>query len=431
MLTLALALALAVEPISSLSGPIFSDPSRMGAALLSFAPASGAGMGAECACAAVTGAKGEALTFTRASTLACTIGPTMSGIHNGDVVDCGANLPRAMRAGDGTGSIGLSVFPAAAEMLLRTSEMENAAWVYAGGGGSAAPAVWVNDAGAPDGTETADAVHFFAASGVAYSVGYQSHAATVPLTASLYIMGARPPDGGVPQSGTIDLNIDGLANQCTTCSFNATTWTRCARENVTVGGTKYIEFGHYGNTCGNNRTQPSDVLIWRVNSTNTARVFPSVEATSATVNSAASVGYLAVSTARALASAEASVASGTAYLANMHLWSIWQDANNYSYAKTSGVTPATVTCGYVVGGSSYTGATTGNLAASATSRVSCSYDGTNVRACLDGTCNETARAFTLFATPTRIYVGADIAGANQTTGTIAGLRADVAPGRFR
>lgn len=40
-------------------------------AFFEFAPASGAGMGTACACAAVTGAKGEPLTFTRASVAEC------------------------------------------------------------------------------------------------------------------------------------------------------------------------------------------------------------------------------------------------------------------------------------------------------------------------------------------------------------------------
>jgi hypothetical protein len=64
-------------------------------AFFEFAPASGAGMGTACACTTPTGAKGEALTFTRAGDATCSKqGLATTGIANGDLVACTGNQPR-------------------------------------------------------------------------------------------------------------------------------------------------------------------------------------------------------------------------------------------------------------------------------------------------------------------------------------------------
>lgn len=72
--------------------PNQDDTSR---ALFEFAPTSGAGMGTACACAAITGAKGEAVTTTRTGNATCSKqGNASTGIANADLVECAANLPR-------------------------------------------------------------------------------------------------------------------------------------------------------------------------------------------------------------------------------------------------------------------------------------------------------------------------------------------------
>lgn len=97
-------------------------------------PASGAGAGAACACTTPTGAKGEALTFTRASNGTCTKtatgGLATSGIANGDLVVCSSNQPRTEY--DGAGTLGLLVESARSNVLLRSDALTNAAWADVG-----------------------------------------------------------------------------------------------------------------------------------------------------------------------------------------------------------------------------------------------------------------------------------------------------------
>lgn len=102
-------------------------------AFFEFAPASGAGMGTECACAAVTGAKGEALTFSRASSATCTPGVTgtrTTGIADNSLVTCANNQPRIER--DNNGVLGFRVESAGSNVLLRFIDYANAAWTDVG-----------------------------------------------------------------------------------------------------------------------------------------------------------------------------------------------------------------------------------------------------------------------------------------------------------
>ena len=74
-------------------------------AFFEFAPTSGAGMPAACSSTAPTGAKGEALTFSRGSGAVCTKtatgGLVTSGIADGDLVEMGSNVVRVEYASTG------------------------------------------------------------------------------------------------------------------------------------------------------------------------------------------------------------------------------------------------------------------------------------------------------------------------------------------
>jgi hypothetical protein len=89
-------------------------------AFFEFAPASGAGMGAECACAAVTGAKGEAMTFTRASVGYCTK-------SDYTLVQCTANQPRVMPGRPGV-PLGYLQEKDATNLVLQNSDLAQATW---------------------------------------------------------------------------------------------------------------------------------------------------------------------------------------------------------------------------------------------------------------------------------------------------------------
>lgn len=95
--------ALPAQPM----GPIVSSPATRGGvsyAMMEFAPASGAGMSSECACTNVSAATGQPLVLNRPSTAVCTKGSfgfRLTNIADGDLVECGVNLPRIERDADG------------------------------------------------------------------------------------------------------------------------------------------------------------------------------------------------------------------------------------------------------------------------------------------------------------------------------------------
>ena len=226
-----------------------------------FAPSTGIGMGAACACVNPTGSRGETMTFTRSSDAFCTKANTTSSILNGDLVACSTDQIRVMPGGDGTGALGTLLEITRTNAILRSQEFDNAAWtkdrVVA-----AAPVVWANDAGAPDGTATADAIHIDATSGGQQSIVYQTGAGNNVSSLSLYVKGAVPPDGGVAQAGQIDfITVVSSAQVCAVCSYAANTWTRCTMENLNINLGGYLWFGNDSFNCPGTKTA-QDVLVW-------------------------------------------------------------------------------------------------------------------------------------------------------------------------
>jgi hypothetical protein len=253
VIALALALTLAQLP-GDLDGPIFSNPATMGGvtgAFFEFAPASGAGMGAACACTAPTGAKGEALTFTRASTAMCTAtasgGLATTGIANGDLVLCTTNAPRVEY--DSAGTKGLLVEGARTNSVLRSQELNDAQWTTVG----TAMTVTANAGTAPDGTLTAERLQIPATSGSGLSLRAQTGLTSGAHTASCYVKGY----GGT--SGALDIYQSGASFSCGACTYSGSTWTRCS---LSAGAS--VTTLHIGNDsldCGASRSA-QDVLIW-------------------------------------------------------------------------------------------------------------------------------------------------------------------------
>lgn len=228
-------------------------------AFFEFAPASGAGMGTACACTTPTGAQGEVLTFTRASSGTCLKGNTTTGIANGDMVTCSSNQPRVMPGGDGSGGNGLLVEGARTNSLLRSEEVDNAAWLKGNDGTSSNPVVTANAAVAPDGTTTADRVEFPATTAAQRSFAAQSASLSGSSASSFFIKGNGT-------SGTLQIaNWNGSAYVCTTCSFVASTWTRCI--NTFAGAaTSNTVIGNIGDAplCNDGAHAAQDVFLWGI-----------------------------------------------------------------------------------------------------------------------------------------------------------------------
>jgi hypothetical protein len=240
-------------------------------AFFEFAPNSGAGMGTVCSCGGISGAKGEPVTFTRASSAYCTKANEWSGIQNGDLVQCSSNQPLVMPGGDGSGALGVLMEDQATNLLLRSAEFDNAAWVNFDAGTGAVPVKGTaNTDVAPDGTLTAERVTFAStladagnASGL-YQAVFMADAGASSLyvkdPATLGLDGGNI-DGGGSTGGTFDLAIDKASGvQCSTCTYVANTWTRCRLEWVPTKSAGAMYIGNLSNLCGTIRAAQTPAL---------------------------------------------------------------------------------------------------------------------------------------------------------------------------
>lgn len=164
-------------------------------AFFEFAPASGAGLSAACACTAVTGAKGEAITWTRLAQAYCTKeGMATTGLTTTSMVYCGNNLPRVERSADGI--LGIRVEPAMSNICLRSEEFDNATtW-------TSTAAVTPNTTTSPANSATADTLTD--ASGAAIQSSCQTIASTsaVRFTFSAYLTAGTLAKASVRMTGT-------------------------------------------------------------------------------------------------------------------------------------------------------------------------------------------------------------------------------------
>jgi hypothetical protein len=173
-----------------------------------------------------TGARGETLTFTRASTAMAQAtaggGLATTGIQNGDLRLMPANQPRV--SFDANGTLGLLVESSRTNSALRSQESGNAVW-QALSSGVAAPVVTADTAVAPDGTTTADTAAFPA---VSVAANYSDLLQNITLTAASWTYSEFVK--GVSGSGRLYVMCtpDGVTYFRSACDYNSTTWTRCA-----------------------------------------------------------------------------------------------------------------------------------------------------------------------------------------------------------
>lgn len=233
LLGLLLAQAFAVP-----TGPVYSSPIRPALAFFEFAPSSGAGLGAACACAAVTGAAGEAVTWARLSSGYCTKeGLATTGLTTTSMVSCGNNLPRVESNGS---SLGVLVEAARTNTALRSEEWNVAPWGTVATGGSIS--VTANQATTPWGSATAEQIAFSAVSAGISSQIFQD-IAIANGSKYYFTLYVRSSSGGLTQymwinDGTSDVGLN-------PCTYVSATWTRCETSfTSTVNGTGRFHFGN-------------------------------------------------------------------------------------------------------------------------------------------------------------------------------------------
>lgn len=254
-LTLAIAFVMAQGlPYGNPAGPIYSQTSTGSTGpFFEFAPSSGAGMGTACACAAVTGAKGEVVTFTRASSAYCTKeGLATTGLTTTSMVLCGTNQIRV--EADGSGVLGILTENAGTNVILQSEDLATT-WLTSASG-VAAPTVTANQATAPDGATTADRLQIPATTSGQYSYMYQTGWAAATRTTSVYLKGNGT-------SGTINLLSGTTPNACAACTYVADSWSRCALPSAGTAST-YVFLGNDSASavCTTSSKGAQDVFVW-------------------------------------------------------------------------------------------------------------------------------------------------------------------------
>lgn len=288
-LTLAIAFVMAQGlPYGNPAGPIYSQTSTGSTGpFFEFAPTSGAGMGTACACTTVTGAKGEVVTFTRASSAYCTKeGLATTGLTTTSMVLCGTNQIRV--EADGSGVLGILTENARTNIVIQSQDIMDATWgLFFSGVGT--PVRTSNQGVAPDGTTTADRLQVPACPTAGhYSVIGQALTATAAAkVASVYVKGYAGSDGGIQ----IQTNDPGGAGVAKICSYNPDTWTRCSTASFTYAGTGNQVFIGCNNTAavGGANSGAADVLIWQTDLVDGAYATSPIPTTTAAVTRALDV----------------------------------------------------------------------------------------------------------------------------------------------
>lgn len=176
------------------------------------APADSRGMGSACDCAAVTGAKGEAITWGRTSQGWCSKkGETLTGIIPGDLVACGNNLPRVEPFT--AGGLALRVESLRTQLILKTEKFDDAVWTKT-------VTATANSVTSPANDLTADTLDD--TSGAASQSASQVYvvAGTNTYTGSVYLR------GGTLTSARLTISGSGGGTNTCSASLSTTTWTR-------------------------------------------------------------------------------------------------------------------------------------------------------------------------------------------------------------
>lgn len=373
---------------------------------LSFATASGVGMGAECACADITTAQAGAVTLTRGSDGWCTAGST-TVIAANSMAKCTSNKPRAMKGGDGTGPIGLLTENTAQNVLLQSDDLSNAAWT-SGNVGISDPTVTGNYAdgpGAPGNLEATRLQIPACPTTGTLSVRYQAGGTSTTFTDSCHLKSTA---GAGAQSVSIVM-YDGLAAAGTGLQvvLNETTWVRpFVSRNVTSHN---FEIGCWNApllATPSADTGAADILAWGCDSVSGTQHTSHISTAGAAATRSADTATMAYTATGGTLSMSATVIEPFTILSGKSNVSLVFDANNrLRLNNTSSGATSALNFTTTIASSSDTVASVATFAAAATAAIAGYYDGTNKSSCVGGVCVQSAQVLTLPTGAALVYVG--------------------------
>lgn len=347
---------------------------------------------------APTGARGEALSETRASVQFCE-----SSDGTGSLLP---NNRLCVTRGGTTAAQGSFV-----QSLLQTEALGNAAWADV-----ATPTITSDSTVSAGGTLTADTIDDHNAA------AFEGRSQSVTVTAAAaYTMSCYAKAGTLAK---IRLSLDGTTGDTTTLSSSS--WTRVSVTDVSTSGVSVSAQV----LAGTATTDTGTIHVWGCNVTPGSSLRPYIPATSAAVTTAAEVPYFTLTNAPALNSIEVTVDTPASFTGKTILTAT-KDASNFVQLY---VPTGKLGCFYYVGAVGYEGQSAGSIPANALGvRLSCSYDGTNVIACVNGTCTSTAKTFTNIVGMTKLYVGSYSSTGFEfnPTPVIKSVKADTNGARFR
>lgn len=408
------------------AGPIFCG--GLSRAFFEFAPADGAGMGAACACTTPTGAKGETMTFARASSATClkTVGAAPQTIANGDMVTCTTDQLRVMPGTDGTSVNGILSETSKTNLAIRSEEFGNAAWTVANSG-SVNPVVTADQGVAPDGTTTADRVQFSAcaASTNASFILQTGRGTSGSNVGSVYCRGTS-----ISQTISVCAFDDGAnLGACTQIVCPATGWVRTSQLKTIAATTGGLVIGcnNASNYVGAASTGVADVLLWgaQYEAGTYASSYAKTVAASAT-RAADLTPRFSVSLANATFSMAATVVSTYNLLDSNHgILDTATAGPAYAQLLTYNESSSSEIRLYFIVGAAGQGA---NVFPNIATRFVGFFDGATRTVCQDGICSSTAGGS---PSPTTLIEVGGYAGVAELNGVVKKVCVDPSPTRCR
>lgn len=379
-------------------------------------------MGTACACSAsISGTKGEAVTFTRASSAFCTKHGEWSSIANGDLVQCSSNQPLIMPGGDGTGPLGTLEEDPGTNLALRSQEFDNASWANFTAGGGINPTKGSADTDvAPDNTTTAERVTFARTADAGDSSGLTQTVMNADAgSLSIY---ARDPatldidggniDGGGATGGTFDLAIDKASGvQCGTCAYVAGSWTRCPLDDVPTKASGKIYLGNLSSLCSVAVRPQQTVALWGAQAESGSSVGG---ATTSYMPSGAAVGTRASSlmsfpitipASPALSLAATLVENFSNQPGGLTIGSVSVDPTSSNNLIDIVSSPGAITYNPRVSSTSHSINQVATTTVLAPNRFSLAYNGATETGCLNGVCQSATFTFAPFSGSASVIVG--------------------------